>query len=227
MGLAEGLASNGVALGSSTGLATTASPTFTGTVTNPDGGTETSSANVFVAPVTLPSGTAGTVLHAATVSASGAINSTETLLLNIALVAGATLKVGSKVRVVADGTCTASAANVPTFTLRAGTLGTKSDASVAAIALAVSGVTGTAVPFRAVIEMTVQTLGAAGTCFGSLVLLDGGTGLTGLSATAIQVVPFTSATLATTTATFLDITFVTAASTTTATFQDVSIEVIP
>jgi hypothetical protein len=33
--------------------------------------------------------------------------------------------------------------------------------------------------------------------------------------------------LATTTATFLDITFVTAASTTTATFQDVSIEVIP
>jgi hypothetical protein len=165
------------------------------------------------------------VIHSGTVVASSALNTAETVLLNIPLVAGTTLKIGSKVRVTAEGTCTDTVANAASFTLRAGILGTTADASVAAIALPTSGTTGTTIPFKVVIEATVQTLGATGTCYGSLTYISNAA--TGLTASVTAMVPFTSATLATTTATYLDVTFKTAAVTTTATFQDVSIEVTP
>lgn len=169
------------------------------------------------------------VLQTGITSATGDINNTETLLATLAgLVGGTTLAAGSKIRITAEGTCTASGANVPTFTIRAGTLGTTSDASVAAIALAASAVTGTAIPFSVTINATVRTLGGSGTLAGSLTLINGGAAnITGISTQVVQVVPFTSSTLATTTATNIDITFVTAGATTTATFQDVTIEVIP
>ena len=160
-------------------------------------------------------------------TASAGINNTATLLATLGgLVGGTTLAAGSKIRIVAEGTCTASAANVPTFSILAGVLGTTGDASVAAIAFAVSATTGTAIPFSLTINATVRTLGASGTLAGTAVLINGGN--TGIAASGVpQVVPFTSATLATTTATNLDLTFVSAGATTTCTFQDVTIELIP
>ena len=77
---------------------------------------------------------AGLLLAAAT-SASGAINTTETVLETLTVVAGSTLAVGTLVRIVLQGTCTATVADTSTFTVRAGTAGTTSDASVAAMTL--------------------------------------------------------------------------------------------
>jgi hypothetical protein len=163
-------------------------------------------------------------LRSARVTATGAINNTETLLQSIPLIPAVTLAAGSRVIITITGTCTSTNADVSTFTLRAGTLGTTADASVATAAVTSSG-SGSAVAFRIVIEFTVRTLGATGTAAGSMMVAD--TGVTGIAGVTNTVVPFTSSTLATTTATFLDITYVSAAVTTTCTFQTVEIEVIP
>lgn len=162
----------------------------------------------------------------ATVAASAAINTTETVVVRIPLLPGVTLQPGTRVRAVLNGTCTDTAANASTFGIRAGILGTVADASVATAATPVSGTTGTSIPFQAVLDFTVQTLGAAGTCFGTLTVTTNA--LTGIiAATQSAVVTFTSSTLATTTATWLDITAVTAATTTTLTFQNCAIEIEP
>jgi len=146
-------------------------------------------------------------------------------LVNIPLSPGKTLKAGSKIRCTAEGTCTSGAAGNATFTLRAGTLGTTSDASVAAPLVAAAG-SGSSIPFKVIIELSVRTLGASGTGAGSMTVINSGT--TGIAAAAVTVVPFTTATFATTTATFLDLTYVCSSATgATCTFQDVSIEVIP
>jgi hypothetical protein len=190
----------------------------------------TNATSVVVTPVLAAStltigGAASTAAkHAATTSASSAITTVETVLENVALVpAGVTLLAGSRVRITAEGTATSSNADTATFTVRAGTLGTTADASVMAFAVTAAG-SGTNIPFKAVLEFTVRSLGSAGTAAGSLVLLNNG--ITGLAASTVTVVPATSSTLATTTATFLDVTFKTSASTTTVTFQDVCIEVM-
>ncbi len=162
-------------------------------------------------------------LVAASVAATAGLNTAETVLAKFALVPAQTLRVGSKVRITCEGTCTSTNADVSTFTVRAGILGTTADASVATVALTSSG-SGTAQAFKVVLEFNVRTLGASGTAAGSGVAINQGT--TGIIATAQAVIPFTSATLATTTATFLDITYVSAAVTTTCTFQDASIEVL-
>lgn len=165
-----------------------------------------------------------TGLQTSTVAASAALNNVETVLLTFPLVAGTTLKVGTKIRITLEGTSTSTAANTTTFTIRAGTAGTTADASVAAFATAAAGTTGTAIPFKVVIDFVVRTLGASGTGAGSMTLVANAA--TAIGGAVTNVVPGTTATLATTTATFLDITHVTAATTTTNTFQDVSIEVL-
>jgi hypothetical protein len=164
---------------------------------------------------------AGLLLAAAT-SASGAINTTETVLETLTVVAGSTLAVGTLVRIVLQGTCTATLADTSTFTVRAGTAGTTSDASVAAMTLT-SGTSGTSVPFKIIIDLTVRTTGSAGTAAGSMEAIN--QGVTGLSTLATNVVPFTSSTLATTTATKLSITYKSSATTCTCTFQTATIEV--
>lgn len=169
--------------------------------------------------------------RASRVAATAAINTTETLLLNIPLVlpgtvgpTNGTLNVGSVIEAVIHGTNTSTVANASTFTLRAGILGTVADASVATAAVT-SAASGTTIAFEVRIRATVQTLGAAGTLFGSMAVMN--TGVTGLAAVTNTVVPFTSSTLATTTATFLDLTYVSAATTTTSTFQDVTLTIYP
>ncbi len=175
--------------------------------------------NANVAPVTA----AGLVgLQSSTIAASAAIAATETLIGNIPLIAGSTLKAGSLIRITAEGTCTSSNADSAVFTLRAGILGTKADASVTTWTVTTAG-SGSSVPFRASIDFVVRVPGAAGTGAGSLVLTNNGT--TGIAAAAVTVVAATTSTLATTTATFLDVTY-TSASTSATTFQDVTIEVL-
>lgn len=182
-------------------------------------------------------GVAASGLRTRTVAASAAINTTETLLLASPLrppstdfgqtILG-TLQVGTLVRWTIQGTTTDTVANTSTFGIRMGTLGTVAgDTLVATFVTSASGTAGTAVPFTAVINLTVQTLTATGTGTGQLVINSPATGIIGAaisfnvgSAAAITALP-------TTTATFIDLTLVTAATTTTNTIQSVQCEIFP
>lgn len=182
-------------------------------------------------------GVAASGLRTRTVAASAAINTTETLLLASSLrppstdfgqtILG-TLQVGTLVRWTIQGTCTDTVANTSTFGVRMGTLGTVAgDTLVATFVTSVSGTAGTAVPFTAVISLTVQTLTATGTGTGQMVINSPATGIIGAaisfnvgSASAITALP-------TTTATFIDLTLITAAVTTTNTIQSVQCEIFP
>lgn len=162
-------------------------------------------------------------LQTSITAALAAITNTETLVVSAPLVPGVTLQPGTKIRITIEGTSTSTVANVTTFTVRAGVLGTIADASVVAFATAVAGTTGTAIPFKAVIELTVRTLGSAGTAAGSLTITANAA--TAIGGAVTTVVAGTSATLATTTATFLDVTLNNAAATTAETVQDATIEI--
>jgi hypothetical protein len=169
------------------------------------------------------------------VAASAAINTTETLVGNVALALPTTvngvavlgtLNVGSIIRVTITGTCTSTNADLSTFKLYMGTVGTVAGdtALTAATALTcTSSGTGTNVGFKAVIDMTIRTLGAAGTADATLSVIGGATGVVVNS----QAVNSLLTAVPTTTATFLDVSYTSAAVTTTCTFQQTFIEVIP
>lgn len=182
-------------------------------------------------------GLAASGLRYRTVATSAAINTTETLLLAAPLTLPrtdfgqtfpGTLQVGTLLRWTIQGTCTDTVANTTTFGIRMGILGTVAgDASVATFVTAVSGTAGTSVPFTAVINLTVQTVSATGTGTGQMVTTSNATGIIGAltvhtigSASAITAMPDT-------TATFIDLTMVTAATTTTNTIQSVQLEIFP
>jgi hypothetical protein len=186
---------------------------------------------------TATAGAAASGLRTRTVAASGAINTTETLLLASPLAIPrtdfgqtipGTLQVGTLIRWTIQGTCTDTVANATTFTIRMGTAGTVAgDTSVATFVTSNSGTAGTAVPFTAVITLTVQTLTATGTGTGQMVINSPATGIIGAaisfnvgSASAITALP-------TTTATFIDLSVSTAATTTTNTIQSVQCEIFP
>jgi hypothetical protein len=152
---------------------------------------------------------------------TSAINTTETLLASITI---PTAAVGTTYRITLHGTNTSTVANASTFTLRAGTAGTTSDASIATAAVT-SAASGTNVPFRIVIEYTLRTNGTTGNGQGVMQIVNNGT--TGLSTTATNIVALTtSAAFNTTTATKFDITYKSAATTTTSTFQNAVIEIV-
>jgi hypothetical protein len=194
--------------------------------------------NIAAQLATTPTpGSGASAIRTRTVASSAAINTTETLLLASPLllptrtdfgqVLPGTLNVGTLIRWTILGTCTDTVANTTTFTIRMGILGTTADASVATFVTSVSGSAGTSVPFTAVITLTVQTLTATGTGTGQLVVNSPATGIIGAaisfnvgSAAAITALP-------TTTATFIDLTMVTAATTTTNTIQSVQCEIFP
>ena len=182
-------------------------------------------------------GLSATAKRYATTTASAAINTTETLLLASPLLlpstyAGTavpgTLNVGTLVRWTVQGTCTDTVANTSTFTIRMGILGTVAgDTSVATFVTSASGSAGTNVPFTAVITLTVQTLTATGTGTGQLVINSPATGIIG-AAISFNVGSAAAITaLTTTTATFIDLSLVTAATTTTNTIQNVQCEIFP
>lgn len=171
-------------------------------------------------------------LQTSTVAASSAINTTETVIntpLTLPLpggsLAGVLAQAGGTFRFTIQGTCTATVGNASTFTMRAGTAGTTSDASVATWAIT-SAASGTAIPFVIVITYTVRTTGAPGT--GNGFMWTNNQGTTGIF-TAVADVRSTSTNtgMTTTTSTAVSMTYKTAATTTTSTFQNVITEWLP
>ena len=189
----------------------------------------------YLGQAATPGSSATGIRSVSRVAASAGINTTETLVGNIGLILPATvegnllvgtLNVGSIIRIVMTGTCTSSNADVSTFKLYMGTVGTVAGdvALTAATALAcTSSGTGSAVGFKAQIDITIRTLGAAGTADATLTVVGGATGIVVNS----QAVNSVITAVPTTTATFLDVSYTSAASTTTTTFQQTTIEIIP
>lgn len=182
-----------------------------------------------------PGAAASAIRVAGLTAATAGLNTTETILAKSALqlprtdygqsIAG-TLNVGTLIRLTLNGTCTSSNADVSTITMRAGILGTTADASVATWVVTSAG-SGTAIPFQIIVNVTVRTLSATGTAYGTMSVQN--TGVTGIAAVTNTVVASASAitALPTTTATFLDFSYVSAATTTTCTFQAATLEIFP
>jgi len=158
---------------------------------------------------------------------SGAINTTETIIvggLNNCRIYANMLKVGSVIRATLQGTCTSSAANASTWRFRLGTAGTTSDGTIGSAANSVAAASGTNIPFRAELTLTVRTIGASATLAGWLTLVN--TGVTGISAVESQTVELTATAFDSTVANWLEVTYVAAASTTTSTFKSAFIELV-
>ena len=161
----------------------------------------------------------------ATIADSAGINTTETIVTAPFPIPVNSIKIGSTLRITLFGLCTSSAANISTFRIRYGSLGTVIDAIIATMATSVAATTGTGIPFKAVFEITFRTIGAAGSVKGSMYLIN--TGITGISAVNAQVVELVQTTAPnTTTACYLECTYQAAAATTTCTFKNAIIEVI-
>src|SRR4029077_14699034 len=168
---------------------------------------------------------ANKVGQASIVTASGAINTTETLIVKSAAMAANRIVAGTTIRIILQGTCTATVANTSTFQIRIGTAGTTADGLVFSAVTAASAAAGTTIPFRAILEMTTRTAGAAATSFGTLTLEN--QGVTGIATVAIQVISATMSAFNTTTANLIvSATYQSAATTTTSTFQQAFIEVL-
>lgn len=156
---------------------------------------------------------------------SGAINTTDTQLVAYPVGLGAWVA-GDLYAVELSGTCTSSAGNASTFTLRAGTGGVVGDAAIATVAIT-AAVTGTNIPFSVRILVRVPALGTTVTVVGVLSSTSQGlaTGTSsGIQAFSVDTLALTGTnTLNTTTATFLGVSYKTAAATTTSTFLTASI----
>lgn len=131
---------------------------------------------------------------------------------------------GTVFRVTAWGICTTTVANASTFKLRIGTAGTTADAAVATLTTGVAGTTGTNVPFRLVIDITVRATGSgtSATATANSLLFSSANGIQG--ATSIQVGSPSLSGFDTTLADFISLTYQSAASTTSSSFNQVTIE---
>lgn len=161
----------------------------------------------------------------AIVTNSGAINTTETVITKTAALAANRLLAGTTIRVTLIGTCTSTAANTSTFSVRIGTNGTTADGLMEQAVTAVAATSGTNIPFKVVFEFTVRTVGASATSQGMLSLIQ--TGITGISAQTTQVVLPTFTNFNTTTASnIISVSYLSAATTTTTTFNNAFIEIL-
>jgi hypothetical protein len=166
----------------------------------------------------------GAAQRYSTIASSGAIANTDTIISAVAaLTVSSTLVAHSIIKITIQGTTTSSNADTQIFSLRAGTAGTTADTAICTFSLASAG-SGTAVPFSATLTFVVRVPGASGTGAGSLVVNN--TGATGIFADRSTVIPATTSTLATTTATNLTLSYISGASTTATTFQDVTTEIL-
>jgi hypothetical protein len=158
---------------------------------------------------------------------TGAINTVETIIaggLNNAKIYANSLRVGTTIRAVLEGTCTSTVANASTWRFRFGTAGTTSDGVLGSAATSVAAASGNNIPFECTLIFTVRTIGAAGTISGYVKLVN--TGVTGISAVNAQVVELTPTAINTTVDNWLSVTYVSAAATTTSTFKMATIEVV-
>ena len=159
-------------------------------------------------------------------SSSGAINNSPTYLTTAPLhISANDLTVGTIIRFTFKGTSTCTAGNAQTFTLRYGSAGSISDTSFGTVAIT-SATSGSAIPFKIVIDAVVSAIGTSGTVYGYVDVFNQGTtgfytlnyGLFSITTTAL--------TINTTAAGYLGVSFVTAATTTTDTFSQTIIELI-
>lgn len=171
---------------------------------------------------------------AAIVAATAGINSTETIVvggLNNCPIPANSLQIGDTIRVTLLGTCTSTAANASTIALRFGTAGTTADALILTGATTVlAAVSGTAIPFKVVVDLTIRTLGSgtSGTCAGQFVIENQGTAANaaaiGIQTCNTQLIAMTATGFNTTVNNYLSATYKAAATTTTCTFQVAIIE---
>lgn len=111
---------------------------------------------------------------ASTVASSGAIANTDTKIGAGLKVTRNTLTVGSVIRITIMGTCTSSAAGSQIFTVRFGSGNVVGDTLVATATL-VAQTSGTNIPFKLVIELTIRSIGGSGTVYGTATLINQGT----------------------------------------------------
>lgn len=164
-----------------------------------------------------------TIGYASIIAASGAINTAETVIVQTAPLSANRLTVGSTIRATLFGTCTSSAANVSTFNLYIGTAGTTGDTKVLTAATGAAFTSGTAVVFKAVLEMVMRTVGATASVVGTLTLFNQGT--TGIATVVAQAITATPATFdSTVEGNIISVSYLSAASTTTSTFTQAYIE---
>lgn len=158
------------------------------------------------------------------VASSAAINTTETIIVKTPALAASRLIAGTHFRIVLEGTCTSTVANVSTFTLRWGTNGTTADGTVAALASSVAAASGTNAGFRCVIDLTVRVAGAAATSNAFMELIsDGNIGIVATpNAKSVAGTAFNT----TTASAILSVAYKSAATTTTSTFTNATIEIL-
>jgi hypothetical protein len=159
------------------------------------------------------------------VADSGAINTTETIIVKTATLPANRLIAGTHIRATLTGTCTSSAANTTTITGRMGTNGTTADTAIFTAVMGAAATTGTAIPFWLTVDCTVRTVGASGTGFCTVKLENNG--VTGISTSTLQIVmPTMSAFNTTTAGNILSFSDKSAGTTTTSTFKQGVIEFV-
>jgi len=157
-------------------------------------------------------------------SASSAINTTETILVSSPVLSAGRFMTSTFIKIAFTGTNTSSVAGTSTFRVRIGTAGTTADTLVFTATTANSAASGTAVAFSGEIIMTIRTIGASATAYGTLKLWNAGS--TGISTVLTQVINGTMTTFDSTTANFVSLSYLTSATTTTSTFQQSIVEII-
>jgi hypothetical protein len=162
----------------------------------------------------------------ATVAASSAITSTETVISAAFRMGAYALRPGAVIAIRFAGSCTvATAAAVPgQFRVKMGTAGTTGDAAIMTFTLPTSGGVGTSV-FDGEIQLICRTTGASGTFAGSL-RVEQASATLGLLAQVAWALAGTAATGSTTANNYLTLQFGNSGSANVScTFQIVSIEV--
>ncbi len=164
------------------------------------------------------------VKSVANTSNSAAINTTATYITPAFAIPANSLNAGDSFEITIQGTCTSTAANVSTFTVRMGTAGTTADTSVLALTCTAAN-SGTNIPFSIRAIVVVRTTGAPGTAVADISLMN--KGVTGVSAVTNTVEGLGATANITTTGTlYLGVTYSSAAATTTCTFRNMTIRKI-
>lgn len=164
----------------------------------------------------IQNGAVAALQSGATVAATSGINTVETVVSPTLTFPANSLQIGSVYRVRLHGTCTSTVANASTFSLQLGPLGTAADQLVATVACTAAA-SGTNIPFFIDFDLVCRTTGATGTVAGFGRLLNNG--VTGVSDAAVVIGATGTATIDTTVANKLTVSYLSAAATTTSTFQ--------
>jgi hypothetical protein len=155
-------------------------------------------------------------------ASSGSIVSSETYVSAPFQIPANSLAVKMVFRIKAYGVATSSSAKSATFNVRMGTGGTISDTLLLALA-ATSATTGTSIPFEFEALVTIQALTSSGKAVASARLINNG--ITGISAVSTVVAGAgVQATINTTVAQFVGLSYVSAASGASVIFNQVTVE---